>query len=305
MKTKKKSTKAGMAFFWALIAFPMLQFLIFYIAVNFNSFLLAFQEYDPLRGTFEFTNGKAFKQFLVEVLHSEIMHKMMGNSMIAYLTVLLIGLPLNLIFSYFIYKKIFMHQIFRVVLFLPQILSTFILSIMFQYFIDVGLPGFFASVGIENFPSLLVDPDTAFATILFYCIWSGFGTQILVYSSAMSRIPETLVEVGRLDGISRIREFFTITIPLIFPTITTFLIAGIAGIFTNQIQLFNFYSTSARPSMATLGYYFFTMVLGNEELAYPKYPYASAAGLIFTFIAAPLTLLVKYILEKITPVTEY
>lgn len=198
-----------------------------------------------------------------------------------------------------------MYKVYRIVLFLPQILSTFTLSIMFQYFIDLGIPKFFELVGVADFPSLLVYPKTVLPTVLFYCIWSGFGAQILIYSSAMSRIPESLVEVGNLDGISRIREFFSVTVPLIFPTITTFLIAGVAGFFTNQIQLFNFYAGAARPSVQTLGYYFFTMVLGSEDLAFPKYPYASAAGLVFTFIAAPLTLLVKYVLEKITPVTEF
>lgn len=303
IKNKKKAR--GMLFFWALTAYPLLQFAVFYIGVNLNSFLLAFQKYDALSGKFIFSDGAAFVRFLDEVINSAMMHSMIKNSLVAYLVGLLVGLPLNLVFSYFLYKKIFMSEFFRVVLFFPQILSSFVLSIMFQYFLDLGLPSFFQSIGISNFPSLLVNPDYAFGTVLFYCIWSGFGVQILIYTSAMGRIPESLVEVGKLDGISMLREFFSVTVPLIFPTVTTFLIAGIAGIFTNQIQLYNFYSSQARPQMMTLGYYFFIKVLGSESVAYPEYPYASAAGIIFTLIAAPLTLAVKKLLEKIAPAIEY
>ncbi len=302
---KAKRTKGEMLFFYLLVAFPLLQFAIFYIAVNFNSFLLAFQEFNTDTGKFVFSDGKSFVRFFNEVISGTMMHKMIWNSFLAYFIGLFVGLPINLIFSFFVYKKVPLHGFFRVVLFMPQILSTFMISIMFQYFLGQGVPAMLTKFGIEKFPGLLVDPKYAFGTVLFYSIWSGFGVQIIIYSSAMSRIPESLVEVADLDGISRIREFISITIPLIFPTITTFLIAGIAGFFTNQLHLFDFYSAGARPEMATLGYYFFTMVLGKESVAYPLYPYASAAGLVFTFIAAPLTYFVRWGLEKIAPVTEY
>ena len=89
-------------------------------------------------------------------------------------------------------------------------------------------------------------------------------------------------------------------LPSIFPTISTFLITGVAGIFINQAGLFDFYGDGAQPISYTIGYYLFVKVVGGSG-GTAEYPYAAAAGLAMTFVAAPLTLLVKYLLEKYGP----
>ena len=71
--------------------------------------------------------------------------------------------------------------------------------------------------------------------------------------------------------------------------------------FTNQAALFNFFGADARSDVQTLGYIFFVKVLKSEAASYAQYPYASAAGLLFTVIATPLTLLIKWALEKYGP----
>ena len=70
-------------------------------------------------------------------------------------------------------------------------------------------------------------------------------------------------------------------------------------IFLNQANLFGFFAESARTESYTLGYYLFTLVLGSAS--YSQYPYASAAGITLTLVAAPLTFFVKWALEKFGP----
>ena len=293
--------RGELAFFIALVAYPLAQFAVFYIGVNINSVLLAFQHFDTETAQFYF-NGAGelfdnFASFLSDLRGNAAMITATLNSVILYVCTLCIALPLNLVFSFFLYKKVPAYGFFRVVLFLPQIISALVVSLMFRYFVENALT---TVIGFN----LLTTKKTGFATIVFYNIWAGFGTQILIYTSAMTKIDDSLVEFGELEGISLLREFWQITLPLIFPTITIFLVAGIAGLFTNQAGLYNFYGGGARDDLQTLGYVFFVRIIRSDNASYAQYPYASAAGLLFTLVATPITLAVKYLLEKFGPSTE-
>ncbi len=301
-KSMSASRREALIFYISILALPLLQLCIFYVVINVNTIKLSFQEYNHDTGKYSFAGFDNFKLFIHNLQHLTVLDYAVKNSAIAYLTGLCIGLPLNLIFSYFMYKKIIGHGFFRVILFLPQILSSIVMSLMFTFFVDRGLPSLFAMFD-WTMPALLVKEATAFKTIVFYCIWAGFGSQIIIYSTAMSSVDESLIEVGKLEGITALQEFFRIVLPLIYPTITTFLVVGIAGFFTNQANLYNFYGQSAQEYTQTLGYYMFVTVIGSNATL-GDYPYASAAGILFTMIAAPLTLLVKHLLEKYGPKTE-
>ncbi|HEY8443381.1 MAG TPA: sugar ABC transporter permease [Clostridia bacterium] len=305
LKKRKGSVNGRNAkfFYAAVLFFPLLQFLIFYVFVNINSILLSLQRYDMTTGKFVFMGLGNFKAFLHDLFNDSIIIKATYNSITLYLVGLLIGLPLNIIFSYFLYKQIPLNGFFRVVLFLPQIISSMVISLMFKFFVERGLPSILEIIGITNAHNLITRADTAFKTIIFYCIWSGFGTQIIIYSSAMSRVPQSLIEAGKLDGLTAFKEFWHIILPLIFPTITTFLVVGVAGLFTAQAGLYDFFGPQAPYHTYTYGYFLFVKVIGEANIV--NYPYASAAGIIFTMIAAPLTLLAKYLLEKFGPTVEY
>lgn len=297
-KTIRSKRRGELIFFLSLVAYPLLQFIIFYIGVNINSIFLAFQKFDIDSAKFIYLSGNElftnFRMFISDFTGDPAMITATKNSFFLYVSSMVIALPLNLMFSFFIYKKVPGKGAFRVVLFLPQIISSLVVSLMFRYFVESALPSI---IGIN----LLQNVDTGFSTIIFYVIWASFGTQILLYTNAMAKIDDSLVEVGQLEGMSLLQEFWHVTLPLIFPTITVFLVIGVAGFFTNQAGLFNFYGTSARTDLQTLGYVFFIKVIRNNEASFAQYPYAAAAGLLFTLVAAPLTLFIKWLLEKYGP----
>ena len=131
MKSKKNRGKT--IFYWSVLAFPLLQFAIFYIGVNLNSFALAFQKFNMYGDGLEFvgfdhllTNFKAVFQKFQE---ADYLMKAFSNSVVAYLVGLAVGLTLALLFSYYLYKKYFMSKFFKVILFLPFIISSIILVI--------------------------------------------------------------------------------------------------------------------------------------------------------------------------------
>ena len=113
----------------------------------------------------------------------------------------------------------------------------------------------------------------------------------------MRGISPDIFESAKIDGVSNMfQELRYIILPLIYPTLTTFLITGFAAIFSNGGPLLEFYYTSAPSYVSNMGYYFTRAVLVDAtEFSYPKY---AAGGLILTVLIGPLTLLLKRFLEK-------
>ena len=199
------------------------------------------------------------------------------------------------------HKRLPFSKAFRVILFLPSIISGIVMVAMYKFFVGAALPQILSKFGYEMKIGLLAGrspADVKFATILFFNVWVGFGGGVLMYSNAMSGISQEIVDSAHLDGASGVKEFFYITLPSIFPTLSTFLITGVAGIFSNQAGLFSFFGVDAQPEIRTYGYEIYIQTLNNPVRMYPL---ISAYGLYMTAVAVPVTYLVKWLLEKYGP----
>lgn len=258
---------------------------------------MSFQSYDLNRSAFRFIGIGNFKT-VFENLFSQSMYKYsLLNSLIAY-GVSFAMIPLSLLFSYYMFKKFLMSGVFKVVLFLPAVVSSFVMMTVFRFFVERALPTLLNRIGIHMELGLLSTKKTQLGTIIFYTMWSGFGGSILMYLGAMNTISDSVIEAARLEGAGFFAEFFKIVLPLCYQTIVTFLVVGIAGIFTNQLGLFAFYQQFAPPRLYTFGYILYIRTLGAS---YAEYPELAAMGITFTFIAVPLTLAIKSLLNKFGP----
>ena len=134
VKKKKinKRTKQ-LIFYICLVALPLIQFCIFYIYVNFSSIMLAFQEFDPDTNKYVFAGLKNFEQIYLDWSNMPILKVALKNSLILY-GITLLCMIVSTLFSYYIYKKRTFSGLFKVVLFLPNIISGLILALIFMYF---------------------------------------------------------------------------------------------------------------------------------------------------------------------------
>jgi ABC-type sugar transport system permease subunit len=115
----------------------------------------------------------------------------------------------------------------------------------------------------------------------------------------MDQVPQEIIEAGKIDGTSPFREFISIVVPYIAPTVTTFIIAGVATIFTNQNNLYSFFGDDIpSESFRTIGYELYRMISKSGH-GMSRYCYASFLGLISTCVAVPLTFAVRKILSKV------
>ena len=296
----KLRVNRDLLFYILLLAFPLAQFCIFYIGVNFNSFLLAFQTYNTQTSTFQWDFGANFSLFWTELTTSSMLLDMLKNSLIAWFFATLLGTVGAVFFSYYIFKKFPAKHFFKFVLFLPSVLPSILLVMMFKTFGNEAFPAYIEVLFGTEVEGLFFNADTRLIMVIVYSVWIGFGTQVLIYTGSMEQISPSVMEAAKLDGAKPLRELWSVVIPEVLPAINTFLVTGIAQIFINQVNLWSFYGGTAAEWERTLGYYMFYLV--NREDAGSKfyyYGYASALGLICTIIAIPLTYVVRHFLGKL------
>lgn len=298
VKRKKKHNYKRTIFIILMLAIPVTHFALFWVYVNFNSILMAFQIRDGYGIHWGFDN---FARFFHEVKISELdLGIAIKNTLLLFLVGTVIGMPVTLLLSYFLFKKIKGYKVFRVVFFLPSIISAAVLVAMFKYLFRMDGPvnnllSMFFGKTIDN--EWLVDDKLAMGTILFYCFWTGFGGGLVLFTGAMHRIPEEVLEYCVLDGVSPVRELFQIIVPMIWPTISTQLVFAFAGLFVNAGPILLF--TEGQYKTMTIGYFIL------QEVRNGSYEYPSAIGLLFSVLGFPLVIFVKWICSRIFEDVEY
>ncbi|MBP5307621.1 MAG: sugar ABC transporter permease, partial [Clostridia bacterium] len=133
----KKSKDA--VFIYGFLAWPILHFLVFWVAMNVGTVYNSFFEISIVNGrTFVwFENYKEMFRFIFGVKERGILnwHGVLNSLSLIPLAVF-INMPITLFFAYGIYKKVFGYKVFRTVLFLPAIVSTVVLCLAFRLALD-------------------------------------------------------------------------------------------------------------------------------------------------------------------------
>lgn len=221
------------------------------------------------------------------------------NTVLLLVVVTSVTLPAALIFGALLVQlKIYATGFIRFILYLPSILSMVIIAAIFAaiYAQDDGLlNSVLTSIGLGQYTqSWLGDQDLVIYSIAFAMLWQSCGYYMVMYMSAMAGIDVSLYEAARIDGASKVRQLFVITIPLIWSnirtTLTFFIISSINLSFVIVRAM-----TGGGPdgsSEVLLGY------LYNQAYDNSQFGYGMAIGVVtFTFSFA-LSLIVSRITKR-------
>ena len=299
--------KKRLIFYTLLMIYPVIHLSIFYVYANISALAMAFQKYSEGTATqyqIDFVFLDNFQR-IIDLFSQAKYQDMIWNSLLLYVLRMGVGMTLALVFSYYIYKKFALTELFRVMLFLPTIISGVVLTLLYEYIVED------VYVALMNNPEIKYGLMTTnkMEVVIFYNLWTGFGMNILMYSGAMSGINESIAESAQLDGVNVLTEFIYITLPMIFPTIITFLVMGISNIFVDQMGLYTFFKDTA--TFQTVGYFIYVQSLqsnlippktiAEKDILYLSYSEISALGLMITALILPITLTVRHLLEKYGP----
>ena len=291
-------TKADLIFYIAVLILPLLQFSIFYIYVNVNNVMLAFQRF--IDGKYIFAGLENFKLVFDRLANDGILLPALKNSLFYYIFSFFLCSSLTLLFAFYIFKKRFLAETFKMFLFMPTIISSLVLIIMYKYFIDEAIPEvltqIFGKTSIQG--GLYSDLKTQYTSIIFYNLVLSFGPSLLVYFGSMKNISDSMIEAAQLDGVTPIKEFLFVVFPSVYSVFVTFTIGGVAGIFTNQLHMYSFRGDAAPNDQYNLGYYLYVNVLKKDSMSYP---FLAAMSLVFSAVAIPVTFIMHKLLDKIGP----
>ena len=303
-KKKKSAMKRRETIFLVcILALPVLNWIIFWLSVNVSSFVLAFQDNT---GEWSLINFTLFWDQLTSP-YGDTVGMAILNTLKYFAVNLLLIFPLTLVMSYFIYKRVAGYRVFRVIFFLPAIISGIVLVSVYSNMISPTGPigALLEAMGVQMpEEGYLLNPDTATPAILLYCVWTGFTTNLIIISSAMSRIPVEVLESARLDGCSSFKELIFLILPMIWSSVSTLVIFILTGIFNASGPILLFHPDGGYNTM-TLSFWIYQQVYGGGAYGGTgNYGLVSCAGLIFTCIGVPFILLVRRLIEKI-PAVEY
>lgn len=306
-KFKLNRTTRKYIFIAELIIIPVINFIIFWVYVNFDTILLTFKRFDVPTASYVWRGFDGY----ISVFKSMILGGDPGefNAFVNSFRAILINviiLPVTFVISYSFYKKIRFRKFFQVVFFLPNIISLVVLCMMVRHMFssDFG-PIALVIEKITGHPTdwLGYNSDKMWGIITVFCIWAGLGGNTVILCGAMQRIPEDIIEAARLDGIGFLREAWSIVLPLVMPTVGVFMIGVVTSplSFTLQPMLIAV-NPGIDNKFMTIGWYIFTSVDtgGSGNMIQ-----AATIGMMFSMLLLPVIIAVRIIVKKFTPDVQF
>lgn len=187
---------------------------------------------------------------------------------------------------------------FRIVYFFPNTLSSVIVGTlwMFVYNPSFGLlNGLLEALGLEGWiQNWLGDKNVILGALVAPQTWMYIGFYMVLFIAAIQNIPEEYYESATLDGASQWRQFFGLTIPLIWGTLRVALVHLVANALEKTFSIV-FVMTKGGPSHASE---LITTYMYNQAFTYGKFGYGTALGVLLFFLVAIVSLSVYKITER-------
>ena len=288
MKSNFKRT----GFILLCVAPAVILFAIFMAVPTFNVFRLSLYQRSTFNPNEVFIGLKNFEMLLKDTTFIRSMQNML--LLIVMVTIFTMGTAL-LFAGILTREKLKGQDFFRIVFYIPNILSVVVISGIFSAIYDVdkgllnSLLNLFGKEGI-----LWKGEQHVITSLVIAMVWQAIGYYMVMYMSSMAAVPESLYESAGLDGANRVAQFFQITIPLIWTnirtTLTFFIISTI-----NMAFLFVSAMTGGGPNNASN---VALLYMYNQKNLGGGYGYAMAIGVVIFLVSFGLSALVNKVTER-------
>ena len=293
MKSNFKRT----VFILLCVAPAVILFAIFMVAPTFNVFRLSLFQRSTFNPKETFIGLENFKMLMEDATFI----RSMQNMLLLIVLVTVFTMATALLFAFILTRENLRGQgFFRVVFYIPNILSVVVISGIFSaiYDVDKGLMNSILNLfGKEGI--LWKGEQHVITSLVIAMVWQAIGYYMVMYMASMAAVPGSLYESANLDGATRRTQFFQITIPLIWTnirtTLTFFVISTI-----NMAFLFVNAMTGGGPNNASN---VALLYMYNQKNLGGGYGYAMAIGVVIFLVSFGLSALVNKVTER--EVLEY
>ena len=220
--TKKKGRSR---FIFFCLAPAVILFVIFMLLPTIDVFRMSLYKWGGYTAEKTFVGFENFKK----LFQSDKFYQAFQNSVLLIVIVTIVTFAMAIIFAAILTREKLKGQtFFRVVFYIPNILSVVVISAIFSAIYDPtqGLLNSFLNLfrgqnGVDNPILWLGSQKLVIYSIIIAMVWQAIGYYMVMYMASMANIPESLYESAGLEGAGRIKQFFSITLPLIWTNIRT------------------------------------------------------------------------------------
>lgn len=180
-------------------------------------------------------------------------------------------IALGLVMATIINKYIYGGGVVRTMIFIPYIASVVAVCTVWMVLLQPSygpVNEFFRSIGIANPPGWLADFKWSLPSIMVIYVWQQVGYYSIVFLAGLKGLPEDVYEAAKVDGASSIRQFFSLTVPLISPTTFFLTIMGIIGSFKVFDQISVLTQGGPGSSSSVMAYYVYRTAFDYFEMGY-------------------------------------
>nr|WP_221209718.1 sugar ABC transporter permease [Leifsonia aquatica] len=265
--------------------------LVFYLWPTVRTFILSFTQSGPFGGS-----AFAGLENYARLAEDPALGRALINTAI-YMLIALVGIPLAVAIAALLNTAgLKGRSVYRMLYFLPVVTMPAAIALVWKmlYNGDYGiLNQALHVVGIQG-GSWLTNPATALYAVALVGIWAGLGTNIVIFLAGLQGIPDTLMEAASLDGAGPIRKFFSITVPMLSPSIFFVSVINVIG----SLQVFDLVylmigrTNPALPDTRTIVYLFYQAGFIDNDRGY-----AAAIAFLLLIIILGLTI-VQFRLQK-------
>ena len=289
MKSKLKRT----SFILTCVAPAVILFTIFMVVPTFNVFRLSLFQRSTFNPNETFIGLKNFEMLMKDTAFIRSMQNML--LLIVMVTIFTMGTAL-LFAGILTREKLRGQNFFRIVFYIPNILSVVVISGIFAAIYAPDDTGMLNSIlRLFNVGNIAWKGEQhVIMSLVIAMVWQAIGYYMVMYMASMASVPGSLYESAGLDGASRTAQFFQITIPLIWTnirtTLTFFIISTI-----NMAFLFVSAMTGGGPNNASN---VALLYMYNQKNLGGGYGYAMAIGVVIFLVSFGLSALVNKVTER-------
>ncbi|HEX9657087.1 MAG TPA: sugar ABC transporter permease [Bacteroidota bacterium] len=286
LRAFKRSDKNG---FWFVLPYALF-FLAFVAYPLVFSFILIFHRWNIVT-PMEWIGLRNFSRLLQDPLFFK--------SIVNTLTFLIIHIPLQiviaLVFALLLNTKVNLRGFFRALYFLPVVVSGVAVTILWQqlYSYDYGvLNTLLHSVGLSSIP-WLIDSSWAMPSIAIMATWKNVGIYIVLFLVGLQNIPGELYEAANLDGATKSKQLWHITLPMLNPTVVVIIVLSTISGFSLFIE--PYVLTGGGPMQSTLSG---MLYIYNQAFYFNHMGYAATLGFMFALVVLVVVLLQRKVVES-------
>ena len=223
----------------------------------------------------------------ITLLKSPVFYKVLWNTFIYLIVAVPFLVVFPLIIAIMINQKIKGITLYKILIYLPVIVSIVVAAIAFKWlYAQQGILNYFMALFHMPAISWLTDPNVALYSVIIVTIWKGIGYYMMIYLSALMGVPKDLYEACDIDGANPVTKHLTVTLPHLMPTIG--LVTMISSISAMKVFVEIYVMTKGGPLDAskTIVYYIYERAFENLDLGI-----ASAASVLLLLIVLVLSII--------------